>query len=156
VTTPRTGLAVTIDVGSPRFLHPTDKQDVGERLALLARSLIYGQSMVGMSPSPVAAWRARSSVRVRFDTHGSGLEAVESNRPIGFQLCDRAGRCAFADAIQQGVDVVLDYPSASQAVTVRYCWADSPICNLYDRKGLPAVPFELPIGAAAPDAGTAR
>lgn len=153
VATPRTGLAVTIDVGSPRFLHPTDKQDVGERLALLARSLIYGESMIGISPSPVAAWRSRSTVRVRFDTHGSRLEAVESNRPIGFQLCDRAGRCAFADAMQQGMDVVLDAPSASQAVTVRYCWADSPICNLYDRKGLPAVPFELPIGSCRPGRG---
>jgi len=154
--TPRAGLAVTIDVGSPRFLHPTDKQDVGERLALLARGLIYGQSVISVSPSPVAAWRSQSTVRVRFDAHGGGLEAVESNRPIGFQLCDRVGRCAFADATQQGTDVVLDASSAPQAVTVRYCWADSPICNVYDREGLPAVPFELPIGPAAPDAGTAR
>jgi sialate O-acetylesterase len=154
--TPRAGLAVTLDVGSPRFLHPTDKQDVGARLALLARSLIYGQTVIGMSPSPVAAWRSQGSVRVRFDTHGGGLEAVESNRPLGFQLCDRAQHCAFTDAKQQGTDIVLDASSAAQAVTVRYCWADSPICNLYDREGLPAMPFELPIGASTPDIGTAR
>jgi sialate O-acetylesterase len=154
--TPHAGLAVTIDVGSPRFLHPTDKQDVGDRLALLARSLIYGQSVIGISPSPVAAWRSRNGVRVRFDAHGSGLETVESNRPIGFQLCDAAAHCAFTDAMQQGMDVVLDASSHPEAVTVRYCWSDSPICNLYDRQGLPAVPFELPIGRAAPDAGAAR
>jgi len=154
--TPHAGLAVTIDVGSPRFLHPTDKQDVGDRLALLARSLIYGQSVIGISPSPVAAWRSRNGVRVRFDAHGSGLETVESNRPIGFQLCDAAAHCAFTDAMQQGLDVVLDASSHPEAVTVRYCWSDSPICNLYDRQGLPAVPFELPIGRAAPDAGAAR
>ncbi|HEV2442906.1 MAG TPA: sialate O-acetylesterase [Steroidobacteraceae bacterium] len=155
-TTPHTGLAVTIDLGSTRFLHPTDKQGVGERLALLARNLIYGQSVVGASPSPVAAWRSQGKVRVRFDTHGGGLEAEESNRPIGFQLCGRAGTCAFVDAEQHGADVILDASSAPQAVTVRYCWSDSPICNLYDREGLPAVPFELPIGRAAPDAGGAR
>ena len=40
------------------------------------------------------------------------------------------------------------------ALAVRYCWADSPICNLYDREGLPAVPFELPIGRAAANVGT--
>ena len=154
--TARAGLAVTIDVGSTRFLHPTDKQDVGERLALLARNLIYGQSVVGASPSPVGAWRSGGKVRVRFDAHGGGLEAEESNRPIGFQLCDRARRCAFADAEQRGTDIALDASSIPGAVTVRYCWADSPICNLYDRQGLPAVPFELPIGAVAPQADMAR
>jgi sialate O-acetylesterase len=155
-TTPHTGLAVTIDLGSTRFLHPTDKQGVGERLALLARNLIYGQSVVGASPSPIAAWRSQGKVWVRFDTHGGGLEAEESNRPIGFQLCDRTGSCAFVDAEQHGADVILDASSAPHAVKVRYCWSDSPICNLYDREGLPAVPFELPIGRAAPDAGGAR
>jgi len=154
--TPQAGLAVTIDVGSTTFLHPTDKQDVGKRLALLARRLIYGQSVVGVSPSPVAAWRSHDEVRVRLDTHGGGLETVESNRPIGFQLCDRAQRCAFVDARQRGTDVVLDATSAPDAVTVRYCWSDTPICNLYDREGLPAVPFELPIGPAAPATGMAR
>ena len=152
----RVGLAVTIDIGSPRFLHPTDKQDVGDRLALLARSLIYGQHVVGVSPSPVAAWRTHEKILVRFDTHGGGLQTMESNRPSGFQLCDSAGRCAFADAVQHGTDVVLDGSSAPEATVVRYCWSDSPICNLYDREGLPAMPFELPIGRAAPDAGRAR
>ena len=152
----RVGLAVTIDIGSPRFLHPTDKQDVGDRLALLARSLIYGQHVVGVSPSPVAAWRTHEKILVRFDTHGGGLQTMESNRPSGFQLCDSAGRCAFADAVQHGTDVVLDGSSAPEATVVRYCWSDSPICNLYDREGLPAVPFELPIGRAAPDTGRAR
>src|SRR6185312_11993455 len=150
------GLAVTVDIGSTRFLHPTDKQDVGHRLALLARSLIYRQSVVGMSPGPVAAWRAHGKVLVRIDTHGGGLQTMESNRPVGFQLCDGTGHCAFADAMQQGTDVVLDSSSAPAAVKVRYCWSDSPICNLYDREGLPAAPFELAIGHAAPDAGGAR
>jgi sialate O-acetylesterase len=154
--TAHAGLAVTIDIGSPRFLHPTDKQDVGERLALLARSLIYGQSVVGVSPSPIAARRARGGVLVRFDTHGSRLVTEESNRPIGFQLCDQAQHCAFADAMQRGNAVMIDTSSDPAAVTVRYCWADSPICNLYDREGLPAVPFELPIGSAHPASGTAR
>ncbi|HEV2272418.1 MAG TPA: sialate O-acetylesterase [Steroidobacteraceae bacterium] len=154
--TAHSGLAVTIDVGSARFLHPTDKQDVGDRLALLARNLIYGQSVVGASPSPVAAWRSHDEVQIRFDTHGGGLETEESNRPIGFQLCDRGGRCAFVDAEQRGQDVVLNGSSEPRAVTVRYCWSDTPICNLYDRDGLPAVPFELPIGSAAPDADRPR
>ena len=101
-----------------------------------------------MSPSPVLAWRAGNEVLVRFDTHGGGLEPEESNRPLGFQLCDRAGRCAFTDAVLRGADVALDAATDPGAVAVRYCWADRPICNLYDREGLPAVPFEMPIGPA--------
>jgi sialate O-acetylesterase len=102
------------------------------------------------------AWRAGNEVRVRFDAHGGGLETEEFNRPIGFQLCDASGRCAFADGVQRGSDIDLDASSAPRAATVRYCWADSPICNLYDRQGLPAVPFELPIGRAVPKQGAAR
>ena len=151
--TPRAGLAVTIDIGSPTFLHPTDKQDVGERLALLARNLIYRENVVGISPSPVAAWRSRGEVVVRLDAHGGGLAAEESNRPIGFQLCGAGERCAFVDAKQRGTDIVLDASSAPDAIKVRYCWSDTPICNLYDREGLPAAPFELPIRRAAPDSG---
>ncbi|MGH8201531.1 MAG: sialate O-acetylesterase [Steroidobacteraceae bacterium] len=154
--TAHAGLAVTIDIGSTRFLHPTDKQDVGDRLALLARSLIYNQNVVGVSPSPVGAFRAGDKVQVRFDTHGGGLETEESNRPLGFQLCDHAQHCTFVDAEQRGTDIVLDASSMAGAMTVRYCWADSPICDLYDREGLPAVPFELPIGRTDPDAGMAR
>jgi sialate O-acetylesterase len=154
--TPNVGLAVTIDIGSRRALHPTDKQDVGHRLALLARALIYRQGVIGVSPSPIAAWRTERQVIVRFDAHGSTLETEEWDRPIGFQLCDRAAHCTFADAVQRGTDVAVDASSVSRAATVRYCWADSPICNLYDREGLPAVPFELPIGRAAPGAGAAR
>lgn len=150
------GLAVTIDLGSTRFLHPTDKQDVGRRLALLARDLIYRQRVVGESPSPVAAWHSPGRVRVRFDTHRGGLETEESNRPIGFQLCDRAEHCEFVDAVQRGTDVVLDASSTPAAAKVRYCWSDTPICNLYDDEGLPAVPFELPIGRSGPSAGTPR
>ena len=154
--TPHTGLAVTIDIGSRRFLHPTDKQDVGGRLALLARSLIYHQNVVGESPSPVGAWRANGEIHVLFDVHGGVLETEEANRPIGFQLCDRGGRCEFTDATQHGTDVVLDASSEPEAVKVRYCWSDSPICNLYDERGLPAVPFELPIGHAPSHARLAR
>lgn len=143
--TPNTGLAVTIDIGSRRIIHPADKADVGLRLSLLARTLIYHQPVVGLSPSPIAAWRRGHSVIVSFDTHGGGLETEESNRPVGFQLCGRNGHCAFVDARQQGDEIDLDASSLPSATRVRYCWDDSPICNLYDREGLPAVPFELAV-----------
>ncbi len=151
--TPHVGLVVTIDLGSRRTVHPTDKQDVGLRLALLARTLIYHQSVVGVSPSPVAAWRGGHQVIVRFNTHRGGLETEEWNRPIGFQLCEHGGHCSFVEARRRGSQVELDASAVRAATSVRYCWADSPICNLYDRDGLPGVPFELPIRRPAPVSG---
>jgi sialate O-acetylesterase len=141
---PLTGLAVTIDIGSRRTIHPADKADVGLRLALLARSLIYGQTVTGESPSPALAWRSGEQVWVRIDTHHDGLLAEESNRPLGFQLCNDRG-CAFVDARQHGATIELNGTSVPGATRVRYCWDNSPICNLYDRTGLPAVPFEMRI-----------
>ena len=146
---PRVGLAVTIDIGSRRIIHPADKADVGRRLARLARTLIYHQAVTGQSPSPVAAWRAGERVMVGLDTDHDGLLTEESNRPLGFQLCHR-GRCAFVDARRDGAAIALNAASVPGATRVRYCWDDSPICNLYDRAGLPAVPFEMRIRARQP------
>ncbi|WP_031326927.1 hypothetical protein, partial [Xanthomonas phaseoli] len=58
-----------------------------------------------------------------------------------------AGSCRYAAATLSGREIRLGVPGGVQATRVRYCWADSPVCTLYDRSGLPAGPFELPITA---------
>jgi sialate O-acetylesterase len=84
---------------------------------------------------------------VRFADVGGRLQALSGARVIGFETCARDGAsCAFADAVIDGDAVVLS-PQAGAAVDlVRYCWADSPVCNLFDDAGLPAGPFEMPVG----------
>ncbi|HEX5048583.1 MAG TPA: 9-O-acetylesterase, partial [Gammaproteobacteria bacterium] len=82
------------------------------------------------------------------------LVAYSATGPIAFELCDAAReQCRFAAATASGDTVTLD-AAGGPADYVRYCWADSPVCNLYDGTGLPAGPFELPIAqdaaAAAP------
>lgn len=72
--------------------------------------------------------------------------------PVGFELCGgEAETCRWADARIEGDAVVLDAVSpegADDATRVRYGWADSPICTLYDGAGLPAIPFEVRIEPA--------
>ncbi|MBU6298060.1 MAG: 9-O-acetylesterase [Alphaproteobacteria bacterium] len=146
--TPNTGLAVTIDLGQTDNIHPTNKQEVGRRLALVVQHLIYGMDVVASGPTPVAAIRKRNTVIVSFAHLDKGLLTYENNRPIGFQICNTAMLCRFVDAEQNGNDIDLDVAHIRDAATVRFCWADSPICNVYNDAGLPAVPFELPITVA--------
>lgn len=138
-------LAVSIDVGDRYDIHPTNKQQVGRRLALAARRLIYGEDIVASGPAPIDASRAGGQVVVRFSNAASGLVVYGGNRPIGFELCDEGNRCEYVDATVTGDRVLLDVGSIAKPSRVRYAWADSPMCNLYNDNDLPAVPFELRI-----------
>jgi sialate O-acetylesterase len=138
-------LVVTTDLGERDNIHPTNKQEVGRRLALAARKLIYGEPVVAEGPTPLSAVRKANTVTLGFENTGKGLVAYESNRPISFQLCDGADKCSFADALLQGDTIELDASQVPSATTVRFCWSESPICNLYNVEGLPAVPFAIEI-----------
>jgi sialate O-acetylesterase len=144
--TPDAGLAVTTDLGVPDNIHPQMKQEVGRRLALLAKKMIYGLPVEGISPSPVSATRQGKSVIVRFDHVGAGLTAREWDKAIGFSVCDADHSCHWVEGTLAKDTVTL--AASAKAQTVRFCWSDSPLCNLYSAEGLPAVPFELPIANA--------
>jgi sialate O-acetylesterase len=139
---PNSGLAVTIDIGQRDNIHPTDKQNVGKRLALIAKKLIYGQDTVADGPRPVTAVRQGKKIVVAFDRD---FVVSEANRPLGFQLCD-GKTCAFVDAVAEDRNV--EIAATTKASEVRFCWADSPICNLFGVTGLPVIPFRLTITEA--------
>jgi sialate O-acetylesterase len=146
--TPKVWLAVTIDLGDRRNLHPVVKQEVGRRLALIAEHRIYGQDIVDSGPTPVAATRTGRKIAVRFANLAKGFAVYEANRPIGFQVCDKAKHCRFVDAAVGKDRIELETSHVRDAASVRFCWAASPICNVYNSEGLPAVPFEIPIVAS--------
>lgn len=145
-TTANTGLAVAIDLGAPDNIHPQQKQEVGRRLSLLARKYIYGQDIVAQSPEPVSAERKGKNITLTFEHTGKGLEVREWGRAIGFMLCEGDSKCTYAEGTVQGNTVMLGIQKQLKANTVRYCWANSPLCNLVNSDGLPASPFEIPIG----------
>jgi sialate O-acetylesterase len=139
------GLAVTIDIGDAHNLHPSNKQDVGRRLARGARHVIYGESISPSGPIALSAARSNGKIAVQFGDVERGLVAYSHDNPIGFELCaDTPGSCQFAEARIQGAEALLSAPIGAPT-RVRYCWADSPVCTLFDGSGLPAGPFELRI-----------
>jgi len=82
---------------------------------------------------------------VSFSNAPGGLVVQGGNRPVGFELCDAKRHCRFVDATVQEDRVLLDATAVPDPAAVRYGWANSPICNLYNRTDLPAVPFEVPV-----------
>ncbi|WP_292071402.1 sialate O-acetylesterase [Brevundimonas sp. UBA7534] len=136
---PLAGLAVAIDIGDRYDIHPTNKQEVGRRLALEALRL--DGRVEPVSPQPQTARRSAEGVRIRY---AAPLTAYGAGGPVGFELCGAEGACRFVEARLDGVDVVLA-GARPEDVKARFCWADSPVCNLYGPAGLPAVPFEMTV-----------
>lgn len=134
-----TGMAVTIDVGNPKDIHPRDKKTVGTRLALAARALAYGETLPYSGPLFRQATPEGSSLRVHFD-HAGGL-ATKGGPVTGFEVAGVDGRYVPADARIEGTTVVVSSPAVAAPRLVRYGWADNPVVSLYDGSGLPASPF---------------
>jgi sialate O-acetylesterase len=141
---PQAALAVTIDIGDRYDIHPANKQELGRRLARAARHLVYGEPPGSSGPVPRSARRVGNDVVVTFADVTGRLIAYGANEPIGFELCGAArNSCRFVRASVADDRVVLDATQLPASTRVRYCWADSPICTLYDASPLPAGPFEL-------------
>ena len=141
---PRTGMAVAIDVGEWNDLHPLDKKDVGDRLALLAEKIAYGEdSVVASGPIYQGATVEGNKIVVRFASVGSGLWVKGGGELQQFAIAGADKKYVWADAKIDGDHVVVSSDEISDPRYVRYAWADNPEgANLYNKEGLPASPFE--------------
>jgi sialate O-acetylesterase len=140
-----TGMAVTIDIGDAVDIHPKNKQDVGLRLSLAARSIAYGEKIEWSGPLYRQLTQEEHALRVWFD-HAGGLAAKgAAGAPLtGFEIAGVDGKYVAAEAKIEGASVVVSNSAVPTPVSVRYGWAANPTCNLVNREGLPASPFEAP------------
>jgi sialate O-acetylesterase len=137
---PNAGLAITIDVGEAGNLHPPRKEEVGERLALWALGTTYGKKMEYSGPLYESMRVEGKGIRIHFQHLGSGLQ-VKGETLQGFAIAGADQRFHRAVARIDGNSVVVSSPEVELPVAVRYAWADSPECNLFNRENLPASPF---------------
>ncbi|HXM95863.1 MAG TPA: CIA30 family protein [Candidatus Dormibacteraeota bacterium] len=137
---PNTGLAVTIDVGDSHNLHPPRKAEIGYRLAVWALGTTYGKQMVYSGPIYDSTQILGHEIKIHFLYTGTGLEA--RNGPLkGFSMAGNDRKFHWANARIEGESIVVSSPDVILPAAVRYAWAGSPQCNLYNKEGLPASPF---------------
>lgn len=141
---PRTGMAVIIDIGQADNIHPTNKQDVGKRLALWALAKTYGKDIVYSGPIYSSMDIKDNRIILHFKHTGGGLKAKDG--PLkGFAIAGADRKFVWADAKIEGDTVVVSSDKVKEPVAVRYAWANNPVCNLYNAEGLPASPFRTDI-----------
>lgn len=139
---PATGMAVTIDIGDPKDVHPKNKQEVGRRLALHARKQVYGEKIETDGPIFSSAKRDGAAMRVTF-THATGLrlEPAKGDGRVSFEVAGADQVFVPAEARLDGQTLLVSAPSVSAPVAVRYAWRNSPDARLFNRASLPAAPF---------------
>lgn len=133
--TTNTAMVVTIDHGEKDNIHPPDKKPIGERIALEARRLIYGEKVTGCGPLVDGFAADGTNIVVRFT--GNDLKSVGG----GFTIAGEDRKFVPATAAIRGNTVILNNPAVSRPVAARYAWEGFPTVSLFDVQGLPASPF---------------
>ncbi len=138
-----TGMAVTIDLGNSMNIHPTNKQDVGKRLALAALHFEYDKQIVYSGPVYESMKINNGKIYLKFKNTGSGLVAKSKHGYLNeFVIAGVDEKFVWAKAYIENGQVVVYNKEISDPVAVRYAWTDNPNkANLYNVEGLPATPF---------------
>lgn len=135
-------MVVTIDLGEWNDIHPDNKKSVGERMALLARQMVYGQNLSAVGPIFDRITKTGNTVEVTFKNATSGLRSNDGEALREFALAGADKKFYWATARIDGQRVVLRCNEVLDPQFIRFGWADNPMINLYNAEGLPAMPFE--------------
>ncbi|ALI97700.1 9-O-acetylesterase [Rufibacter tibetensis] len=140
---PNTAMAVTIELGEWNDIHPDNKKDVGERLALAAMKLIYSdKKIVSSGPLYQSSKIEGNKIILSFTNVGSGLISIDGEELSQFAIAGADKKFVWANARIEGDKVVVWSDEVPEPKFVRYAWADNPDgANLYNKEKLPASPF---------------
>jgi sialate O-acetylesterase len=138
---PNTGMAVTIDIGDPKNVHPSDKQALGERLTRIALAKVYDRKIEYSGPAYESMKIVGSSIQLSFSHLGGGLVAKDG--PLKwFTIAGADRKFVPAEARIEGDTIIVSNAQITMPSAVRYAWDNYPEgCNLYNAAGLPAAPF---------------
>jgi sialate O-acetylesterase len=123
--------------------HPKNKQDVAHRLVLAAAKVAYGESVVYSGPMYQSMQIEGDRIRIKFSNLGSELLIKDKYGYVrGFEIASADGMYVWAQARQDGHDIVVSNEAIKQPVTVRYDWSNTPDGNLFNADGLPAISIQ--------------
>jgi len=137
-----TAMTVNIDLGEWNDIHPDNKKDVGERLALSAMKLAYHANIVYSGPLYADYEINEKTIEITFSNMGSGLISNDGKQLSEFAIAGKDKNYVWAKAKIVGNKVIVWSDTIQNPKYVRYAWADNPDNpNLYNKEGLPASPF---------------
>lgn len=137
---PNCGLAIAIDVGDADDVHPKDKKEVGERLALCALAGYYGRNVVASGPTLAFVEQLPGALKLHFTNTAGGL-VVRGERLGEFAVAGDDRKWHWAETRIEGDAVIVSSEKVPHPVAARYAWQANPMATLYNKAGLPAVPF---------------
>jgi sialate O-acetylesterase len=153
---PKTGMAVTIDIGEAKEIHPKNKQEVGRRLSQWALGNVYGRKVAATSGPLPAGHEIKGAEVIVTLSHADGLKTRDGGAVKGLQLAGVDKQWKPASAKIDGAKLIVTSPDVAAPVALRYAWLDNPETNLVNVADLPASPFRTddwaPIPAPAPAA----
>jgi sialate O-acetylesterase len=139
---PNTAMTVNIELGEWNDIHPLNKKAIGERFALAAEKLAYGENITHMGPIYQSASINGNKITISFNNTGSGLVSHDGEPLSQFAIAGADKRFVWANARIEGNTVVVWNDDITEPLYVRYAWAENPEgANLYNKEGLPASPF---------------
>jgi sialate O-acetylesterase len=134
------GLAVTIDLGDANNIHPKDKKEVGERLALCALAQHYCKNVPFSGPTFDSVEKLPGALKLHFKHTDGGL-VVHGDKPAEFAVAGRDGKWVWAEARLEGDSVVVSSAQVPEPEAASYAWQSNPVATLFNGAGLPAIPF---------------
>ncbi|MDR7372637.1 sialate O-acetylesterase [Flavobacterium aquidurense] len=140
---PNTGMAVTTDIGNAKDIHPTNKQDVGLRLAAIALNNVYDKKQVYSGPTYKSKEIKGNQIMLTFNNIGSGLSTSDHSENVkGFEIAGADKVFHSAKAIIKDNKIIVSSENVKNPVAVHYGWADDDTeINLYNKEKFPASPF---------------
>jgi sialate O-acetylesterase len=139
---PNTAMAVAIDLGEWNDIHPDDKKDVGERLALAAMKVAYKENITYTGPLYESSVIEGNKIIISFTNTGGGLITIDDDMPSAFAIAGADKKFVWADAKIEGDKVIVWSDELPEPHYVRYAWSDNPVNpNLFNKERLPASPF---------------
>lgn len=139
-TVPHAGSIVTVDTGDAKDIHPTDKQPVGERLALIALKNVYTRNVPCSGPTFSQLEQLPGALRIHFSNTEGGL-VVKGGKLGEFAIAGKDLQWHWAEARIEGDTVIVSSPKVPHPIAASYAWQDNPLATLYNGASLPAEPF---------------
>jgi sialate O-acetylesterase len=136
-----TGMAVILDIGNPKNIHPANKMDVGRRLAVWALGKTYGKSVAYSGPLYRSMKKEKGKIVLSFQYATKGLVVKNLDGKNNFQIAGSDRQFKDADVVVKGNTLIVSRPDIRQPVAVRYAFTNTSEATLFNGEGLPASSF---------------